>query len=106
MGYNAAKFFEESGGVLVGVQEHDGVVYNENGIDVEELKSYIVANGGVKGHPDFKSDSESIFHLECDVLIPAALEKAVHAGNANDIKAKLIAEGSNGGTTVDADHIL
>ena len=58
VGYNAAYFFEHEGGKLVGVQEWDGCVYNENGIDVKSLKQYITENKGVKGHPDFIEDKE------------------------------------------------
>jgi glutamate dehydrogenase (NAD(P)+) len=61
------------------------VVYNENGINVEELHQYIVKNKGVRGHPDFQSDAESVFPFKSDVLVPAALEKAVHKGNADSI---------------------
>lgn len=105
VGYNAAKFFEKQGGKLVGVQEWDGCVYNANGIDVEELKAFQVEHKGIKNHPDFIPDSE-IFAQECDVLIPAALELAINESNAGSIKAKLIAEGGNGSTTVEADDIL
>ncbi len=70
------------------------------------MKAYIVKNGGVKGHPDYQEGVDCIFPFECDVLVPAALEQAINITNADNVKAKLIAEGSNGGTTVEADHIL
>lgn len=105
VGYNAAKFLAQKGGILIGVQEFDGCVYNPNGINVEELKFYLIQNKGLKGHPDFVP-IDSIFDKHCDILIPAAMEKAVNKHNAPTIKAKLIAEGGNGTTTFEADRIL
>ncbi len=106
VGYNVAKFLYEHQGKITGVQEWDGCVTNDKGLDVEDLKNYIVENGGLKGYKDFNPDIKDIFEKECDILVPAALEKAINNGNASKIKTKLIAEGSNGSTTVDADKIL
>lgn len=105
VGYNAAKFFEEFGGKLTGVQEWDGCIYNPNGLKVAEVKEWLVKNKGLKGHPNYIQDKE-IFGQECDVLVPAALEQAINESNAHRIKAKLIAEGGNGSTTVEGDDIL
>lgn len=105
VGYNAAKFMVEHGSILVGVQEHDGCVYNEKGINVEDLKKYLNKNKGFKGHSDFISN-KCIFDKECEILIPAAMEKAINKNNAGSIKAKLIAEGGNGTTTFEGDKIL
>lgn len=69
------------------------------------MKDYQIKNKGFKNHPDFIPDKE-IFARECDVLVPAALELAINESNAHTIKAKLIAEGGNGSTTVEADDIL
>ena len=89
----------------MGVQEWDGCVYNPKGIDVQELKDFLIKNKGFKNHPDFIKDKE-IFARECDVLVPAALELAINETNAHLIKAKLVAEGGNGSTTVEGDDIL
>lgn len=105
VGYNLAKFITEKGAIVTAVQEHDGCVANPKGINVEELKTYININKGVKGHPDFIKQKEVITR-DCDILVPAALEKALNKTNASQIKAKLIAEGGNGSTTVEADTIL
>lgn len=105
VGYNAAKFLVEHGAKLIGVQEHDGCVFNQNGIDVEELKAFLNKHRSVKGHQHI-CDAKSIFDKECDILIPAAMEKAINKHNAHGIKAKLIAEGGNGTTTFEADRIL
>ncbi len=77
VGYNAAMFLENNGSKVIGVQEWDACVYNENGIDVDQLKSYLTKNGGLKGHPDQIKES-TVFGKECDILIPAALEKAIN----------------------------
>lgn len=105
VGYNAAKFMVQEGAKLIGVQEFDGCVVNDNGIDVEDLKKYLNKHKSVKGYIDF-CDVKSIFDKDCDILIPAAMEKAINKHNAAGIKAKLIAEGGNGTTTFEADKIL
>lgn len=105
VGYNLAKFITEKGAIVTAVQEYDGCVANPKGIDVEELKTYITLNKGVKGHRDYIKQKEVITR-DCDILVPAALEKALNRTNASEIKAKLIAEGGNGSTTVEADTIL
>lgn len=105
VGYNAAKFLSDSGAKIIGVQEWDGCVYNPYGIDVKDLKAYISSNKSVQGYKDTITESE-ILTRECDILIPAALEKALNKRNANNIKAKMIAEGGNGVTTFEADSIF
>jgi glutamate dehydrogenase (NAD(P)+) len=105
VGYNAAKFLVESGATIVGVQEWDGCVYNPHGLDIADLKNHLNKTKGAKGHKDYIG-TQSILDKDCDVLIPAALEKAINKNNAMGIKARLIAEGGNGTTTFEADRIL
>lgn len=71
-------------------------------MDVEEVKRFITKNGGLKTHPKLIKEKE-IFGMECDVLLPAALELAINKSNADQIKAKLVAEGSNGSSTFEGD---
>lgn len=105
VGYNVSKFLVESGAKIIGVQEWDGCVYNPYGIDIKDLKAYISANKSIQGYKDTIAEKE-ILSRECDILIPAALEKAINKKNAGNIKTKLIAEGGNGVTTVEADKLL
>jgi glutamate dehydrogenase (NAD(P)+) len=80
-------------------------VYNAKGYCYDELQEFIQNNKGLDNHKDFIA-GEGLFSKQCDVLIPAALELAINKSNANDIKAKLIAEGSNGSSTFEGDKIL
>lgn len=105
VGYWASRFLVEAGAVIVGVQEFDGCVVNPQGIDIEAFKKHLTEKKTTQGYPD-RVDRNTVFDLEVDVLIPAALEKAINASNAATIRAKLIGEGGNGSTTVEADEIL
>lgn len=105
VGYNAAKFLVENGALVLGVQEWDGCVFNQHGLDIADLKNHLNKTKGVKGYKDYIT-ATSILDKDCDVLIPAALEKAINNTNAGNVKARLIAEGGNGTTTFEADRIL
>ncbi len=109
VGYHAAKFLSEQDRCLITtVIEHDGLVRNPQGLDIDALKSYITQNGGVKGFTggQFNADGDKGLEDECDILIPAALENAIHEGNAHNIRAKLLVEAANGPVTFEADQIL
>ncbi|CAE7884720.1 gluD [Symbiodinium sp. KB8] len=111
VGYYAAKFFSQHGAKIVAIAEYDGAVINEHGLDVEALNEYRLANGGVAGFPGATSElskehSVDALEMECDILIPAALEKQVHRGNAPNIKARIIVEAANGPVTPAAEEIL
>jgi glutamate dehydrogenase (NAD(P)+) len=109
VGYYAAKFLsEEDGAKIIAVIEHDGMVVNEEGLKIEELHFHMVDHKGVQGFAgaDFYEDGAKGLEMECDILIPAALESVIHEGNAGDVKAKLIAEAANGPVTFEADRIL
>jgi glutamate dehydrogenase (NAD(P)+) len=108
VGYHAAKFFHEGGSTIVGLCEYEGGIYNANGLDLEAVVAHRKATGSILGFPgatDFKN-SFDVLEQECDILIPAALENVVNAGNADRIKAKIIGEGANGPLTPEADEIL
>ena len=105
VGYWASHFLVEDGAKIIGVQEYNGCLYNPNGIDIFALKDHLSKGQGVDGHPD-RVDDMSILDRECDILIPAALEKALNKHNCESIKAKLIAEGGNGVSTVNADRVF
>ncbi|SHF36446.1 glutamate dehydrogenase (NAD(P)+) [Loktanella atrilutea] len=109
VGYHAAKFLsEEDGCIVTGIIEHDGSLYAEKGLNVEDVKQWIAGHGGVTGYPHAVHDAEGATLLEhdCDILIPAALEGVLNIGNAARIKAPLIIEAANGPTTAGADDIL
>ena len=109
VGYHAARFLsEEDDAKIIAVIERDGVVVNEEGLDIEALFYYLVDNGGVQGFADgeFSPEGAKALEMECDILIPAALEGVIHANNADNIKTKLIAEAANGPVTFEADRIL
>ena len=109
VGYPAVKHLVEDDGVkLIGVAVHDGSVVNENGLDVNSIYEYIKVHRGITGFPDgkFISQPAKVLEVDCDILIPAALEGQITKENAQRIRAPLIAEGANGPTTFDADKIL
>lgn len=107
VGYHAAKFLsEEDGSLIIAVLERDGAVVDENGIDIEKLHAHIAENHGVKGYAGFTEDSPACLAMDCDIMIPAAMEGVITKENAEDIKAKMIIEAANGPITFSADQIL
>ena len=109
VGYHAAKFLSrEDGARIVAVVEHDGAILDPDGVDIEALKAHLIDCGGVRGFEqgEFRADAMSALEEPCDILIPAALEGAIHAGNAQRIRANLIVEAANGPVTAAADEIL
>ena len=111
VGYHAAKFLsEEDGAKITAVVEYNGAIVDENGIDIEELRQHITANGSIAGYHKGKMVpphcAQDILEHDCDILIPAAVEASIHAGNAAKIKAGLIIEAANGPITAEADKIL
>ena len=109
VGYHAAKFLsQQDGAIITTVVERDGAVTAESGIDVDALRSWIQEKGGVTGFPGAEAvtSPETALELECDILIPAATEGVIHAGNAAKICAPLIIEAANGPVTAEADQIL
>ena len=109
VGYHAAKFLsQQDGAIITTVVERDGAVTAQSGIDVDALRSWIQENGGVNGFPGAEAvtSPETALEVECDILIPAATEGVIHAGNASKICAPLIIEAANGPVTAEADQIL
>jgi len=103
----SAKLLNEQGYNIIGVSDSKGGAYNPQGIDPSEILDYKTKTGSVKGFPkaEFISNKD-LLEIECDVLVPAALEGVITGKNANNIKAKIIAEAANGPTTPEADEIL
>lgn len=109
VGYHAAHFLQtEDDSRIIAIIERDGALINPDGIDVDAVHDHIGKTGGVKDFPDatFEPDGAKILELECDILIPAALEGVITTENAGNIKAHLIAEAANGPVTFEADRIL
>lgn len=104
----AARLFADAGAKVVAVQDHVTTVVNPRGIDVVALQAHVVQHGSVAGFggADTVSDRSRFWEVDCDILIPAALEQQITEANANKIRAKIILEGANGPTTPAADDIL
>ncbi len=109
VGYHAAKFLsEEDKAKVIAIIKSDGYLYCEDGLDVEEVYRHVTAHKTLQGFPGAKysSDTEEALTLECDILIPAAMEAVINEENAGAIKAKVIAEAANGPITYAADELL
>lgn len=108
VGYHAAKFLQEVGAVLVGLVEYNGAIANPNGLDLEAVMAHKRATGALLGFPGATDIPEPRAGLEvdCDILVPAALEHQLDGENAPRIKARIIAEAANGPTTPEAEAIF
>lgn len=108
VGYHAAKFFYEGGAIIVGLAEYEGGIYDAKGLDLEKVVAHRKATGSILDFPGATNIVNSLetLEMECDILIPAALENVINASNAARIKAKIIGEGANGPLTPEADEIL
>lgn len=102
-----AKYLHEVGCKIVSVGDSRGGAYNSNGMNPQELLEFKKKTGTVKGFPDSEEISTTDpITVDCDILIPAALEGQITKKNAGDVKAKLVVEAANGPTTSEADPIL
>jgi glutamate dehydrogenase (NAD(P)+) len=108
VGYHAAKFFQEGGAVLVGLAESEGAIANPNGLDIEAVMAHRRERRSLLGFPGATdlAQREEALELDCDILVPAALERQITAENAPRIKARMIVEAANGPTSLEADEIL
>ena len=103
----SAKILNEQGYKIIGVSDSKGGVYNLEGINPLEVLAHKGKTGTVSNYPKAKFvTNKDLLEMECDILVPAALEGVITKKNANNIKAKIIAEAANGPTTPEADEIL
>jgi len=108
VGYHAAKFLQQAGAVIVGLAEYEGAIYSERGLDVEAVMKHRKETGsllGFAGASNLASREEAL-ELECDILIPAALENQLTAENAPRVRAKIVAEAANGPVTAEGEAEL
>ena len=106
VGYHTAKFFQEAGALIVGLAEFEGAIWSNNGLDVDQVFAHRKATGSIlnfAGANNFASNEEALV-MECDILIPAALENVIDVDNAPMVKAKIIGEAANGPLTPEADE--
>lgn len=107
VGSNAAKCLQDLGAKVVAIAKKDFAIYNENGINIDELIEYNDKNKDVADFIGTKKISlEEFWQLNVDILVPAALENAITKEIANNINAKIICEGANGPITPAADNLL
>ena len=108
VGYHTAKFFREHGSIVIALAEYEGAIYNADGLNEEEVFQHRKSTGSILNFPGatnlaFNSDA---LELECDILIPAALENVINGDNAQRVKAKIVGEAANGPCTPAADDIF
>src|SRR5688572_12627620 len=105
VGFYSGKFCMEGGGIVVGIAEREGGIYDPNGLDVDKVFAHRKESKSILNYPGAKNFTNSLEVLEqdCDILIPAALENQIDKNNASRIKAKIIAEGANGPVTKEAE---
>jgi glutamate dehydrogenase (NAD(P)+) len=104
----AARLFADAGARIVAVQDHQTTIVNEGGLDVAAVQAHVAAQGSVAGFGGAEEvkDRAQFWGLDCDILVPAALEQQITEANAHKIRATIILEGANGPTTPAADDIL
>ena len=108
VGYYSAKFFREHGAKVIAIAEYEGAIYCKDGLNEEAVFQHRKATGSILNFPGATNmeNSSDALELECDILIPAALENVIDANNAPKIKAKIIGEAANGPLTPEADEIF
>jgi glutamate dehydrogenase (NAD(P)+) len=106
VGYHTAKFFQEAGAKIVGLAEFEGAIYNNDGLDIDAVFAHRQATKSIlnfNGATNFAKNTDAL-EMECDILIPAALENVINGENAPRVKARIIGEAANGPLTPEADE--
>jgi glutamate dehydrogenase (NAD(P)+) len=107
VGAAAAKHLYREGVKIKAITTSKGGIYCDRGIDLQDLQDYYRKNATLIGFHGYDTiTNEELLTIDCDILIPAAMENAIHKGNANEVKARILAEGANGPVTPIADEIL
>jgi len=108
VGYYSAKFFREGGAKVIAIAEFEGAIYSKDGLNEEAVFQHRKATGSILNFPGATNieKSSDALEMECDILIPAALENVIDGNNAPRIKAKIIGEAANGPLTPEADEIF
>ncbi|MCK4424346.1 Glu/Leu/Phe/Val dehydrogenase, partial [Candidatus Bathyarchaeota archaeon] len=107
VGWNAAKIANDWGCKIIAVSDSRGGIYFREGLNPYKVYEHKSKTGSVVDYPRCRNiTNEELLELECDVLIPAALENQITRANAHKIKAKIVAEGANGPTTPEADKVF
>ncbi len=108
VGYHAAHYFEKGGATIIALAEYEGAIYNPKGLDVNAVVAHRKKTGSLLNFPGAKNlkKSAEALELECDILIPAALENVINHENAPRVKARIIGEAANGPLTPEADAVF
>ncbi|MBK7307305.1 MAG: Glu/Leu/Phe/Val dehydrogenase [Chitinophagaceae bacterium] len=108
VGFYCAKFFREHGAKVVAIAEYEGAIYNADGLNEQKVFDHRKATGSILNFPGATNLAKNTdaLELECDILIPAALENVINGENAPRVKAKIIGEAANGPCTPEADEIF
>ncbi|BBH21025.1 catabolic NAD-specific glutamate dehydrogenase RocG [Paenibacillus baekrokdamisoli] len=101
-----AKFMHEAGAKVIGISDVNAALYNEKGLDIEDLMERRDSFGTVTNLFKDTITNEELLSLDCDILVPAAIENQITADNADKIRAKIIVEAANGPTTLEATRIV
>ena len=108
VGYHSALFFQQAGAIIVGLAEYEGSIWCNDGLDVDKVLMHRTKTGSIlnfAGAENFAKNTDAL-EMDCDILIPAALENVINSENASRVKAKIIGEAANGPLTPEADDIL
>jgi glutamate dehydrogenase (NAD(P)+) len=108
VGYHSAKFFQNAGAKITALAEYEGSIHNEDGLDIDAVFNHRKTTGSILNFPGARNleKNTDALELDCDILIPAALENVINGENAPRVKAKIIGEAANGPLTPDADEIF
>lgn len=108
VGYHSAKFFQNAGAKITALAEYEGSIHNEEGLDIDAVFNHRKATGSILNFPGARNleKNTDALELDCDILIPAALENVINGENAPRVKARIIGEAANGPLTPEADEVF